>query len=232
MDIAAPIDPFADARNRMVDSQVRPNRVTDPRILAAMRGIPRERFLPPAMAALAYADQDVPLGNGRVLLAPMLLAKLLQLIAPVAGERALVVASGVGYGAAVLAACGVRVIALEQDEALLAVARAALAPASPGVNLVAGGLAGGWPAEAPYDIVFIEGAVASVPAAIAAQLRQEAGRLVTVIRGSTGGTAGGTAGLGQAMRGETTQAGLQLRPEFDCATLPIPVLLPAPAFAF
>jgi protein-L-isoaspartate(D-aspartate) O-methyltransferase len=180
------------------------------------------------MGALAYADQDVPVGNGRVLLAPMLLAKLIQLIAPVAGERALVVASGVGYGAAVLAACGVRVIALEQDEALLAVARAALAAASPGVNLVVGGLAGGWQAEAPYDIVFIEGAVASVPAAIAAQLRQEAGRLVTVIRGS----AGGAVGPGQAMRGETTQAGLQLRPEFDCATPSIPALLPAPAFTF
>jgi protein-L-isoaspartate(D-aspartate) O-methyltransferase len=228
MDIAAPIDRFLDARNRMVDSQVRPNKVADPRILAAMRAIPRERFLPPAMASLAYADLDVPLGNGRVLLAPMLIAKLIQLIAPVAGERALVVASGVGYGAAVLAACGVRVIALEQDEALLAVARTALAAASPGVNLVAGALAGGWPAEAPYDIVFIEGAVASVPAAIAAQLRQEAGRLVTVIRGS----AGGAVGPGQAMRGETTQAGLQLRPEFDCATPPIPALLPAPAFTF
>jgi protein-L-isoaspartate(D-aspartate) O-methyltransferase len=228
MDIAAPIDPFLEPRNRMVDSQVRPNRVADPRILAAMRAIPRERFLPPAMAPLAYADQDVPLGNGRVLLAPMLTAKLIQLIAPVAGERALVVASGVGYGAAVLAACGVRVIALEQDEALLAVARTALAAASPGVNLVAGALAAGWPAEAPYDIVFIEGAVASVPAAVAAQLRQEAGRLVTVIRGS----AGGAAEPGQAVRGEATQAGLQLRPEFDCATPPIPALLPAPAFTF
>jgi len=224
MDIAAPFDPFTDARNRMVDSQVRPNRVADPRILAAMRAIPRERFLPPAMAPLAYADQDVPLGHGRVLLAPMLIAKLIQLIAPVGGERALVVASGVGYGAAVLAACGVRVIALEQDEALLAVARTALGAVSPGVNLVPGALAAGWPAEAPYDIVFIEGAVAAVPAPIAAQLRQEAGRLVTVIRGATG--------LGQAVRGETTQAGLQFRPEFDCATPPIPALLPAPAFTF
>jgi protein-L-isoaspartate(D-aspartate) O-methyltransferase len=232
MDIVAPIDPFADARNRMVDSQVRPNKVTDPRILAAMRAIPRERFLPPAMASLAYADQDVPLGNGRVLLAPMLTARLIQLIAPVAGERALVVAAGVGYAAAVLAACGVRVIALEQDEALLAVARTTLAAVSPGVNLVAGALAGGWPVEAPYDVVFIEGAVAAVPAAIAAQLRHEGGRLVTVIRGTTAGATGGTSGLGQAVRGEATQAGLQLRPEFDCATPPIPALQPAPAFTF
>jgi protein-L-isoaspartate(D-aspartate) O-methyltransferase len=224
MDIAGPIDPFADPRNRMVDSQVRPNKVYDPRILAAMRAIPRERFLPPAMAPLAYADQDVPLGNGRVLLAPMLIARLVQLIAPAGGQRALVVAGGVGYGAALLAACGVRVIALEQDEALLAVAQSALAAVSPGVNLVAGALAVGWPTEAPYDIVLIEGAVPAVPPAIAAQLRQEAGRLVTVIRGA--------AGPGQAVRGETTQAGLQLRPEFDCATPPIPVLLPAPAFTF
>jgi protein-L-isoaspartate(D-aspartate) O-methyltransferase len=224
MDVDAPIDPFADPRNRMVDSQVRPNRVTDPRILAAMRAIPRHRFLPPALAPLAYADQDVPLGNGRVLLAPMLIARLIQLIAPVGGERALVVAAGVGYGAAVLAACGVRVTALEQDEALLAVAGTALAAVSPGVSLVAGTLAAGWPAEAPYDIVLIEGAVAAVPTAIAAQLRQEAGRLVTVIRGSSG--------PGQAVRGEATQAGLQLRPEFDCATPPIPVLLPAPVFTF
>jgi protein-L-isoaspartate(D-aspartate) O-methyltransferase len=240
MDIAAPTDPFADARNRMVDSQVRPNRVTDPRIIAAMRAIPRERFLPPALASLAYADQDVTLGNGRVLLAPMLTAKLIQLIAPLAGERALVVACGVGYGAAVLAACGVRVIALEQDETLLAMARKALSAVSPGVHLVAGALAAGWPAEAPYDILFIEGAVQAVPPAIAAQLRQEAGRLVTVIRGisgatvgcATGGALGGTTGVGQAVRGEATQAGLQIRPDFDCATPPIPPLLPAPAFTF
>jgi len=224
MDVAAPIDPFADPRNRMVDSQIRPNKVTDPRILTAMRTIPRERFLPPALAPLAYADKDVPLGDGRVLMEPMLTARLIQLIAPVAGERALVVAAGVGYGAAVLAACGVRVIALEENDTLLAVARTALAAISPGVNLVTGKLAAGWPMDAPYDIVLIEGAVAAPPAAIVAQLRQETGRLVTVIRGA--------AGPGHAVRGEATQAGMQLRPEFDCATPPIPALLPAPAFTF
>ncbi len=224
MDTATPIDPFADPRNRMVDSQIRPNKVYDTRILAAMRSIPRERFLPPALASLAYADEDVPLGNGRVLMEPMLTARLLQLIAPVAGERALVIASGVGYGAAVLAACGVRVTAVEDDDALLKLARAALSEIAPGVNLLAGPLMTGWPSEAPYDIVFIEGAVSTPPPTITAQLRQEIGRLVTVIRG--------TAGNGQAVRGETTQAGLQLRTEFDCATPLIPALLPAPAFTF
>ena len=59
---------FAEARNNMVDSQIRPNKVSDPRIVAAMRQLPRERFVPPQLAALAYADADVPLGDGRVLL--------------------------------------------------------------------------------------------------------------------------------------------------------------------
>jgi protein-L-isoaspartate(D-aspartate) O-methyltransferase len=224
MDVAAPIDPFADRRNRMVDSQIRPNKVTDPRILAAMRTLPRERFLPPELASVAYADLGVKLGNGRVLLEPMLTARLLQLIAPVEGERALVVAAGVGYAAAVLASCGVRVIALEDDAALLALARGALSTVAPGVTLVSGPLAAGWPAEAPYDIILIEGAVAAPPPAVVAQLRQGNGRLVTVIRNG--------AGPCQAVRGEASQAGLQLRPEFDCATPPIPGLQPAPAFAF
>ena len=85
-------DPFAEARNRMVDSQVRPNRVIDPRITGAMRRLPRERFLPPGLASLAYADEDVPLGNGRVLMQPMAIARLVQLAAPMRGEQALVVA--------------------------------------------------------------------------------------------------------------------------------------------
>src|ERR1700722_15628468 len=115
MDVAASIDPFADPRNRMVDSQIRPNKVTDPRILVAMRTIPRERFLPPALASLAYADKDVPVGSGRVLMEPMVTARMIQLIAPEAGERALVVAAGVGYGAPGLAACRGRATAPTAD---------------------------------------------------------------------------------------------------------------------
>src|SRR5690348_11413326 len=91
---------YAQARNCMVDSQIRPNRVTDPRILSAMREIPRERFLPPRLRAFAYIDEDVPLGNGRVLMEPLVIARLVQLVAPQPGERALVVAAGVEVGTA------------------------------------------------------------------------------------------------------------------------------------
>jgi protein-L-isoaspartate(D-aspartate) O-methyltransferase len=214
-------DLFADARKRMVDSQLRPNKVTDPRILEAMRRIPRERFLPAPLASLAYADEDVPLGGGRVLMEPMVLARLLQLAAPLPGERALVIAAGCGYGAAVLAATGARVTALEEIPALTA--SAAMAAEAPGVNLVSGPLSAGWPAAGPYDLIVIEGAVPEVPAAIASQLKADGGRLAAVIR--TGGTS-------QAVLAEVSASGLRTRPAFDCSTPLLPSLCREAAFSF
>jgi protein-L-isoaspartate(D-aspartate) O-methyltransferase len=217
-------DLFARARTHMVDSQVRPNRVSDARILDAMRRLPRERFLPPHLAALAYVDDDVPLGNGRVLVEPMVIAKLVQLAAPIEGERALVVAAGPGYGAALLSACGARVTALEEDPALLALAHSALTAVAPDIAIVLGPLGAGWPTGAPYDVILIEGAVPSIPPALAQQLNHEGGRLVTVIHGDSR--------IGQAVLAEPTPVGLRAQAIFDCATPPIPSLLPAPSFVF
>jgi protein-L-isoaspartate(D-aspartate) O-methyltransferase len=215
---------FEDARNRMVDSQIRPNKVIDPRILGAMRELPRERFVPARLRSLAYADEDVPLGNGRALMEPMVLARLIQMAAPVAGERALVVGAGGGYGAAVLAACGANVTALEEDGALLGLARQVLPAIAPAVAIVEGKLAAGWPPGAPWDIILIEGAVRDIPAALGAQLRPDGGRLVTVHVGH--------GASGKAVLAEPTPAGLRAQPVFDCATPLIPSLLPEPAFVF
>jgi protein-L-isoaspartate(D-aspartate) O-methyltransferase len=215
---------FAEARSRMVDSQVRPNKVTDPRIIAAMRRLPREHFLPAHLAPLAYLDEDVPLGYGRVMLEPLVIARLVQLTAVSAGERALVVAAGTGYGSALLAACGARVTALEEAPALQEMARQVLGALAPSVNLVSGPLAAGWPPGAPYDVILIEGAVPAIPPAIGAQLHRESGRLVTVRSGE--------AGIGQAILAEATPAGLRPQPMFDCATPPIPALVPPPGFVF
>ncbi len=214
----------ADARSRMVDSQLRPNKVSDPRILRAMRQIPREQFLPVGLRAFAYVDDDVALGGGRALMEPMVLARLVQLAAPTAGERVLVVAAGPGYGAAVLASCGATVTALEDDPALLALARSALPAAAPGVRLVEGPLADGWAEGAPWDIILLEGAVRNIPPALARQLRPDGGRLVTVGagRGSTG----------KAVIAELTPAGLHVQPVFDCATPLIASLIAPPAFVF
>ena len=215
---------FADARSHMVDSQVRPNKVTDPRIIAAMRHLPRERFVPPELAALAYADADVPLGGGRVLIEPMVIARLVQLTGVALGERALVVGTGTGYGAALLAACGARVTALEESAPLLATARSVLAELAPSVSLVSGPLAAGWPPGAPYDVILIEGAVHEVPPAIADQLHKETGRLVTICIGHGTG--------GQAVLAEATVAGLRTQPMFDCAAPLLPSLVRAPGFVF
>lgn len=215
---------FAEARARMVDSQIRPNRVIDPRIVGAMRRLPRELFLPADRTALAYADEDIPLGNGRYLMQPMAIAKLVQLAAPLQRERALVVGAGTGYGAALLAACGTRVTALEDDPALLAIARRVLTQLAPGIDLAIGPLAAGWPPGAPYDLILIEGAVPAIPPALAGQLRDNGGRLVAVI-----GTDGRTS---QAVLAESTGAGLRAQPIFDCAVPPLPSLQPAPAFVF
>ena len=243
----APLPDLTEARNHMVDGQVRPNKVNDPRIVQAMRRLPRERFVPPHLAGLAYIDEDVPLGGGRFLMEPMVIARLVQLARVRAGERALVVGAGTGYGAALLAACGAEVTALEDDERLLAIARRVLAETAPRVSLVAGPLAQGWAKAGPYDAVLIEGAVREIPAAVARQVRPDGGRLVTVMiqsDGVSGGVSGGALGdtSGGACvgvlaepSGRAGQAGpvLRAQAEFDCATPPLPGLeSAAPVFRF
>jgi protein-L-isoaspartate(D-aspartate) O-methyltransferase len=215
------------ARNMMVDSQIRPNKVTDARVLDAMRTLPRERFLPPALSAMAYVDEDVPLGRDRYMMEPMVLARLAQLAAIRDGDRALVVGANSGYGAALLAACGARVVALEDDPALLELARPVLASVAPLVALVSGRIADGWPGGAPYDVMLIEGAVDEVPPALAGQLRPSAphlgGRLVMVQR---------QGGVCQGGVAEVSGGKVAFQPVFDCATPMLPALRKAASFVF
>ena len=222
MDVSA--TDCTEARQRMVDGQIRPNGVRDPRLLRAMRDIPRERFLPHRLAPIAYIDEDIDVGNGRVLMEPLVIARLVQLAAVRPGEKTLVVGAGTGYGAALLAACGAAVTALEEDASLRDIARPALAAFAPSVMLVAGPLAEGWRDGAPWDLVLIEGAAPAIPGAIAGQVRPETGRLVGVLAG------GGRTGM--AVLGERTSAGLTIRPMFDCATPVLPTLMSKPGFVF
>jgi protein-L-isoaspartate(D-aspartate) O-methyltransferase len=216
---------YADARKRMVDGQLRPNKVTDLRLLEAMRDLPRETFLPRAVQARAYTDEDIPLPGGRSMLEPMVLARLLQLAAVRPGDRALVVAAGTGYGAAVLARIGARVTAIESDAALSAIARTALPACLPAgaVRLESGAPSQGFPGAAPYDVVLIEGEVPEIPDALAAQLA-EGGRLVAVI-----GTGRRT---GRAVLGQRVGGSFSTTAVFDCATAPIPAFARAAGFVF
>jgi protein-L-isoaspartate(D-aspartate) O-methyltransferase len=217
----------AEARRRMVDGQLRPNRVVDPRLIAAMLEIPRERFLPPGLAARAYTDEDVPLPGGRALIEPMVIAKLLQMLALRDGDRLLVVGAGTGYAAAVAARCGARVTALEEDPALLAIARRALPAFAPAAELalVEGRLTQGHAPAAPYDAILIEGEVPEIPDAIAGQLA-EGGRLATVLAAASRGLSS------RAVLGRRVAGALSVSDAFDCATLPLPQFRPAPRFVF
>lgn len=222
-----PILDYASARDHMVDCQVRPDKVVDPRLIRAMRTLPRERFVPAALAGSAYIDEDVRLPHGRVLMEPRVLARLIQVARVRAGERALVVGAGTGYGAAVLAACGAHVTALEDDEGLLSIARAVLPAVAPTVVLTAGPVKAGLPG--PWDLILIEGAVSEIPSAIGATLNHQGGRVVTVLANS--------GGMGKGVLAEPINPGspdvvLRAQPHFDCATPMLPAFVAAPAFQF
>lgn len=177
---------FALARRNMVDGQLRPNRVNDAGLLATLGELPRERFLPEGLRSVAYADDDVPLGNGRFMMEPMVLARLIQVLQPRAEDKAMVVAAGLGYGAAILARLVKSVVAVEADADLAAAARQTWQDLGiAGVQPVAGPAEQGAAASGPYEAILIEGAVPEVPQVIAEQLA-EGGRLATVIADPSG----------------------------------------------
>ena len=217
---------FVAARNNMVDCQIRPNRVTDPRVLDAMRTLPREHFLPLALTALAYLDEDLPLGAGRVLMEPLVIARLVQMARVRPGDKVLVVGAGTGYGAAIVEACGGQVTALEEDGALIATAVRVLPSVAPGVRIVEGRLAAGVPGGGPWDVIIIEGAVAAIPEIYEGQLAP-GGRLVTVIAAT--GVSGGRAILAEPIAGTPR---LRSREMFDCTTPLLPSLRSVAAFVF
>lgn len=186
---------FEYMRNAMVSNQLRTNAVTDPHVLAAAAAVARENHVAPEQKATAYIDRAIPLGNGRALNPPLATARLLSEAHPVPGERVLVIGAASGYAAALLAHAGLEVTALEQDAALLAQARAAVA--APNVRFVEGPLEAGWSADAPYDLVLIDGAVEEIPHGIIDQVA-DGGRIAAAIvdRGVTRLAIGRKAGRG------------------------------------
>jgi len=211
---------FDRLRRAMVSNQLRPNLVTNVVVLTAMDAVPRERFVGEAQGALAYRDTIVPLGGGRGLNPPIATGRLLDAADPLPGERVLVIGAATGYVAALFAAIGCAVTAVD-DAALIARARLALGDAA-GVNVVEGALAEGAPAGAPYDIVYIDGAIESVPPGIITQLVED-GRLVTAIL---------ERGVSRLAIGRRAGTSVGLRAFADVDTTPLPGFAAAPAFSF
>jgi protein-L-isoaspartate(D-aspartate) O-methyltransferase len=220
---------FVLARRMMVDGQVRTSDVTDLRIIAAMLELPRERFVSAADTDLAYLDTDVPaIGRAggkpeRHLLKPMVLAKLVQAAAVKADDRVLVVGCATGYSAALLSRLARSVVALEQNPVLVRLARDNLEAVGAGnVAVVTGPLTEGWPPDAPYDVVFVDGATETMPRTLCPQLK-DGGRLVAVV---------GRAPMGRAMLYCSVAGDVSGRSIFDAAAPLLPGFAAPPAFVF
>ena len=213
----------AAARRMMVDGQVRTADVTDWALLDAMAALPRERFLPPPLVELAYLDSDIPLGKGRALLKPMVLAKLIQAAQIGPGDRVLDIGCGTGYSSAVLARLAGAVVALEEDAELARQAREALAAiGAQKAEVVVGPLTGGWPAAAPYDVIFLNGAAEVVPDTLGRQLKP-GGRIVGI---------GGNFPATKATIYYPIEGQLVGRPIFDASARVLPGFVRPPAFVF
>ena len=169
------------ARFNMIEQQIRPWEVIDPQVLDLLFVVKREDFTPPAYRALAFADMEIPIGHGQVMLAPKIEAKLLQELAVGKGERVLEIGTGSGYMAALLAARAGEVISLEIQPGLADQARRNLEAAGiANVRVEVANGATGWPQSGPYDAIVLSGAVTQIPVEILAQLRV-GGRLAAVV---------------------------------------------------
>jgi protein-L-isoaspartate(D-aspartate) O-methyltransferase len=217
---------YAAARTTMVDTQIRTEGVTDHGILRAMGEAPRERFVPARARAFAYTDADILVkenAHHRRLMRPATLARLIQAAAIAPADFVLVVGCSTGYSSAVIANLATSVVALEADEGLAAEASATLMDLGVGnVAVVTGPLDKGYPSEAPYDVIFLDGAVEAVPDALFAQLK-EGGRLVAVV---------GYNRAASAMVYTKTSSDIGGRPVFDAFVPALPGFERPRAFVF
>lgn len=154
--------------------------VTDKAILAAITAVPREKFVPDALRGSAYVDEDLPLGQGRFMLEPLVFARLLELADIQPHEHVLDIGCGLGYSAAVISKLARRVTAVESLQDLSQSARKRFADQGfENIDVIAAPLAQGCPHHQPYDVIFIEGAVQHIPDGVLAQLAV-GGRVIAV----------------------------------------------------
>ena len=173
---------FSQARQTMVDCQIRPTKVTDEKIIDAFASVPREAFVGRNQRAIAYVDEDLPLPGGRCMMEAMVLARLIQALAVGKDDNVLVVGAATGYGAAIMARLAGSVIAVETRTQMVEKAQETLVSiGTDNAVAIKGRLTEGFANEGPYDAILIEGAVETMPERILEQLGN-GGRLVAVWR--------------------------------------------------
>lgn len=213
---------FAERRRMMVDTQIRPSDVTKYPIIEAMLAVPRELFVPAAQREAAYADQNVSLGGGRVLLEPRTLAKMLDALDIQSDELVLDVGCGLGYSTAVAARVAQMVIGVEEVEDLAEDAQALLSETGADNAIVhTGPLAEGAAEHGPYDVILVEGGVEELPAPLLAQLK-DGGRIAALMMNGA---------LGEVKIGYKSGTGISWRFAFNAAAPVLPGFAAAREFA-
>ncbi len=175
---------FVQAREHMIKSQIHPLGVTSPALLEAFFDVPRELFVPEEQRRICYCDEDIEIENGRYLMEASVWGRMVQAVIPKKDDVALVIASGAGYNAAILSFLVSTVIALEEHQEFIDRAQTnwdALACCN--IATIKGELCHGAPKHAPYDLIFINGAVSNIPNDIKEQLAPE-GRLIALVKKS------------------------------------------------
>lgn len=173
---------FAAARHNMIEGQIRPNKVRDERVLDTLENLPRELFVPERLAGVAYIDENLPVAPGRFLLPPMILARMLEESRIKPADTVLDIAPATGYSTAALAKLAGHVTAVESDAELQRCATALLASLEiHNAEVRLAPMQQGWKTAAPYDVIFINGAVDLVPDNLLLQLK-DGGRMVVVVR--------------------------------------------------
>jgi protein-L-isoaspartate(D-aspartate) O-methyltransferase len=215
---------YATMRAHMVEGQILPSKVTDPRLIGALYEVPREQFVTPGRRSVAYVDEDLEMAPGRFIMEPVVLARLLQAAAPGPDDVALDIGCGTGYATALLARLAGTAVGIESDANLATRAGEILTTLEiDNAVVVERPLADGYAEQAPYDVILLDGAVAEVPQAIVAQLA-EGGRMLAVI--DPGG------GLGAATLFVRVGGVIGHRTIFDAAVEPLPGFAARPRFAF
>lgn len=215
---------FETARLNMVESQIRPNSITDHRVIDAMANVPREEFVPPAKRPLAYMDSDIELAPGRYLMEPMVFARLVQLCEIGLHDLVLDVGCGGGYSTAVLARLAESVVAVEEDENIAQeISSVLMEQGVDNAAVIAGPLNAGLANEGPYDAIILSGQVEQVPDSLLAQLK-DGGRLAAIVSEN---------GVGKARLYRRSGDTISDRTAFDanCPKLP-GFQVPDPGFIF
>ncbi|TYR30991.1 protein-L-isoaspartate O-methyltransferase [Mesorhizobium microcysteis] len=214
---------FQEQRVKMVDGQVRTTDVTDVAILSAMLDLPREDFVPEQRRPLAYIDEDIEVAPGRYLMEPSPFARLLQLAKIRHTDLVLDVGCGTGYSTAVLSRLASFVVGLESDAELAARAGQTLSSLGcENVSVVEGPLPAGHAEQAPYDVIFVNGAVDELPSSLTDQLK-DGGRLVAVL---------GEGNAGRALLHVKEGGLVSASHGFNAAVRPLPEFRRVQAFQF